>query len=94
MQLKESLCGIVGDENVFDSPEDLEPEGGYKSYEFWVDGQRTAIDDHQYTAMLGSISVEGLTGAAFGPNYGPLMDKVRQALDPNEVSDPPHNTHD
>jgi len=45
-------------------------------------------------AMLGSISVEGLTGAAFGPNYGPLMEKVRQILDPNEVSDPPHNTHD
>ena len=25
MELKESLCGIVGDENVSDSPEDLEP---------------------------------------------------------------------
>ena len=68
--------------------------GEYKAYEFWVDNQRVGVDEHQYISHLGPMTVLGITGAAYGPNYYPLMEKVRRILDPNEVSDPPFDMHD
>jgi hypothetical protein len=68
--------------------------GEYKAWEHWVASQRTAIDHGQYTANIGSLSVMGLTGPAFGPNYGEIYDKVRQAVDPKDISNPPLDLHD
>jgi hypothetical protein len=68
--------------------------GEYKTYEHWVASQRTAIDHGHYTANIGSLSVMGLTGPEYGPNYGKIYEEVRQALDPNDVSNPPLDLHD
>ncbi len=68
--------------------------GEYKAWEHWVASQRTAIDNGQYTANIGSLSVMGLTGPAFGPNYGVIYDQVRQAVDPKDISNPPLDLHD
>ncbi len=68
--------------------------GLYKSYEFWMDNQRVAVDEHQYTAHLGPMSVLSITAKPFGPNYYQYMEKVRRMIDPNDVSDPPFDLHD
>jgi len=68
--------------------------GEYKSYELWLAGQRTDIDKGYYTGNLGALTVMGLTGPEYGPNYGVLYDQIRQALDPNDISNPPLDLHD
>ncbi len=68
--------------------------GEYKSWEHWVAAQRTAIDNGQFTANLGALSVMGLTSEPFGPNYGDLYEKLRQAIDPKDISNIPTDFFD
>ena len=68
--------------------------GEYKIYEHWLDSQRTAIDKGHYTANVGSLSVMGLTGPAYGPNYGKIFEELRQAVDPKDIANAPLDLHD
>jgi hypothetical protein len=68
--------------------------GGDKSVEFWVAGQRAAIDDKQYTTMMAPCSIIRLTGPNYGPDYHLWQEKIRQMLDPNNLSNPPFDLLD
>jgi hypothetical protein len=68
--------------------------GEYKSYELWLAGQRSDIDKGFYTANTGSLGVMGLTGPAYGPNYGKIYEGLRKAFDPKDISNPPVDLHD
>ena len=71
-----------------------QPEACNKFFELWVAGQRAAIDEGQYTVNMAPCSAIKLTGPSYGPNYHLWQEKIRQMLDPNNLSNPPFDLID
>ncbi|MDY7037680.1 MAG: hypothetical protein SV375_16150, partial [Thermodesulfobacteriota bacterium] len=71
-----------------------DPEAGARYVDLWVGAQRAAMDNREYSAMIGTSSVSKLTGNHYGPNFFPLQVRIHELLDPNNCSNPPMDLFD